>query len=656
MGSEMVRCVRRHVYRITARMIDRHTINLTDKSEQRRVRVHLAQGDAYLSSGEYIVSVKRLEYDGTETGAAFDVGALPPVDSVPSVLAGQRVLIVLTWDGVRVAVPVNDVAANIRCFQPIHLAAGSLGIRAGYWKRVAGAMSDRSLAPIDGATYSADPSNYLTFDVTSSPFLDATYYALVAFTQTDEDGAVEIDHDAESQLAYSFTTDFNTFIGGAGVGDSGTSDRWDNYRILFKFSVSSGDFTIDEIYHEGSIEDLMIVTDTDATDTMGVVYGRKTLDHVDDYPALKNAYELHNVDKCIKNSLSVPFFNATTDDTPRQGELLWAAVDSNEDMDGDYKSVEINGGAGTYYLGIYGFRDADDWTAAYKNASDEVAWQAPATFDGEHTPATSKSTIVHEVQASPNLGSTAPYGTIAMRVRERRITVANGAIDVNAGSYGPGEGELVYGGITSFTTSAIKHTDLNFTGSGENGGDNDDHDNHNCKQGGTYAYNSVQSIGYATGTRASIAPQSLRIDLQHNLLYDSTAPTPVGSIHATDRHLLDAGGVRVVDWNDKELVTTMGDSVLNWEDQQFLVPWTALDDFTVDGEFEVTDGDITISGAGKALRIDDGSIYLAAGYAINVGAFEGYTDTTTEWVFTDSDSNTKNFHIVGGVLAEVPAA
>jgi hypothetical protein len=90
-------------------MMEQHIITLTSKSEQRRTRVHIAQGDAYGSGGLYYVMVKRLEHDGTQAGAAFEVGALPPIDDVPSVLSGNRVIIVLTWDGVRVAVAIGTL-------------------------------------------------------------------------------------------------------------------------------------------------------------------------------------------------------------------------------------------------------------------------------------------------------------------------------------------------------------------------------------------------------------------------------------------------------------------------------------------------------------------------------------------------------------------
>jgi hypothetical protein len=76
----------------------------------RKIRVYEAVADAVLASSVWTVSVKRLNYDGTLDGAAFSVGCVPPKTGTDApVLTGDRVIIVLTWDGIRVAVPASGI-------------------------------------------------------------------------------------------------------------------------------------------------------------------------------------------------------------------------------------------------------------------------------------------------------------------------------------------------------------------------------------------------------------------------------------------------------------------------------------------------------------------------------------------------------------------
>lgn len=92
-------------------MIPDETIDLTAKTFRRRIRVYEATADAVFSSGVWTVLVRRIDYDGTLSGPAFSLGALANAAATIPILTGQRVIAVLSWDGVRIAFPEPSVLA-----------------------------------------------------------------------------------------------------------------------------------------------------------------------------------------------------------------------------------------------------------------------------------------------------------------------------------------------------------------------------------------------------------------------------------------------------------------------------------------------------------------------------------------------------------------
>jgi hypothetical protein len=581
-------------------------------SNQRQVRVYQAINDAADSDGGWRVQVKRENKDGTLDDNAFYVGTLIPKNDIPPVLAGDRVLIVLTWDGIRVAVPISAAGggANIRCFQPVIIDSSTIGIRAGYWWRSVGNHGGWLLAPVGNFDdRSLDPSDVKPFDVSGWTGLD--WYAVVALVKESGNAADEF---FPYKIEYAFTQDFETFQYGGTSNVSNTEtnvDRWDGYRLLFQFRLKDAEGSreiesIREIYHEGAIEDFMMAPDGDLTNTFNNGAGRKTLEYCTDYEELKNSLQMHNVATVEFDVYAIPYFESAVEgEGGLRGELKWATIDAKENAsepsEPTYASIDVEGG----FLSLFGFQTAYDWTVGYKNAAKELEWKYPVTANDN--PAGAEPvyfTALTDIgESSPDTEDPTSQGVVAIVISgglEFRVDKATLDIKESTGS------KTVYAKITSIDPKWIPHNGLDFAPTTAGiAGQNKDHDKRYVIQGDDHegtAY--LDTIGYGTSPDQQAGTTPIRIDLGNCRLVRQTGDDPV-------------------------VITTD----LDWQSHYLYLDWTVEDNLDVGADLDVG-GDLTVTG----------TVESTAGFICNELA--GVSGT-----FEDNDGNT--ITVTGGIITDL---
>ena len=281
---------------------------------------------------------------------------------------------------------------------------------------------------------------------------------------------------------------------------------------------------------------------------------------------------------------------------------------------------------------LHGFASAADRSAAYVDLDTgtntrELEWRVPVRYGGDAQADTSASITVNKLLSS---GST---GDINIGIQKYSYTVSDGALNIEY----LGD-STVWVDISSISDSLVQHDLLNFT-SGVKGiaAANTAHDFRYWIQGEDYQYCCGQSIGYSPDTESNA--RELRIDLAAAKYYDSAVDPSKLSVDMGDRLLIRSNGT---------------DTAVDWENNQLMGAWEVTDTFTAKANVVLeTGGELTLQDGRVTLQ--SGSIYLADGYAINVGAFEGYTDTATKFVLGTDTGGSKEFYILGGVLCAVPS-